>query len=321
MSTPYAADPANVRRLAGKITDVESEVSSLQSELEDANRSHREDIADLQGLLTDRTYEIEELQSTVSSMETELGLLTKQVASIADRSAWLERHIRASGTAKDADFDSQPTSLHVAIDAVHRGHSLHEQLIDDSHRWFLERTIEEAAAREEQAKGLTAAALAANKILISTAYDTTEHLAAAERFRTAYDQRQKLLVVHSEKAVALDESRRELLAANTFRDTSSSDIAAGQAAERSLRTRMRTLVADAIGSGALPPVWFSTGLGVTAPRDDPDGWLDLAANVLAHRALYDISDPVLALGPPPHTTASAVEKRAHRRLYVQLQSL
>lgn len=61
-------------------------------------------------------------------------------------------------------------------------------------------------------------------------------------------------------------------------------------------------------------MWFSTALGVTAPHNGTDSWLDLATDVLTHRALYAITDPVLALGPEPDTTASTTERSVYRRL-------
>jgi hypothetical protein len=265
--------------------------------------------------------DLEQLHNTVSTIESDLESLTKQLAKIADRTAWMERHIRANGTARVADFDTHPTSLRELTTAVRRGQSLAAQLLDEQTRVSLERTLEQATKRHAKLEELTATALEANKVLVSTPYDTSEHQAAAAQFRTAFVERKKLAVTHSEKAVEVDTARRKLAAANKLRDTHAPDIEAGKTAKRVLRTRMRTTVVEAIGDGALPPVWFSTALGVAAPHDGTDTWLDLATDVLAHRALYNITDPVLALGPEPNTSASTAERTAYRRLTHQLQNL
>jgi chromosome segregation ATPase len=322
MSTPYSTvNSGELRRLTEKVRQIDAEIDSVRMDVEGLERQVRNDGDEHRGQLREHTYSIEQLQSEVSTVETELASLARDVAKVADRSAWMERHIRASGTARVADFDTIPPSVRLVVKAVHHGHQLTDQLMPEPTRWSLEFEITQAEQRHQRIEEFTAAALAANKVLVSTPFEASAHLDAADAFRTAFVERQKLVGDHIEKAATVQEARVALAAANKLRDTNASRIAAGDAAQRSLRTRMRTIVAEAIGDGALPPVWFSTALGVTAPRNRTDDWLDLAADVLAHRVLYAVTDPLLALGPPPDRKTHPHQATAHDQLTARLRNL
>ncbi|NLT55460.1 MAG: hypothetical protein GXX79_13055 [Actinomycetales bacterium] len=62
---------------------------------------------------------------------------------------------------------------------------------------------------------------------------------------------------------------------------------------------MRTLVAEAVGTAALLPSWFTTVLGPMPPAEHTDRWMEVATELLAYRITYRIGDPVVALGPEP----------------------
>jgi hypothetical protein len=47
----------------------------------------------------------------------------------------------------------------------------------------------------------------------------------------------------------------------------------------------------------LLPVWFTTVLGHQPPAEDTQAWLDTATALLTYRITYEITDPVVALGP------------------------
>lgn len=70
-----------------------------------------------------------------------------------------------------------------------------------------------------------------------------------------------------------------------------------------LTTRLRTRLVDAIDKGHLLPVWFATVLGMSPPPDAGD-WLEADTELLAYRATYDITDPVVALGAAPDPNES-----------------
>jgi chromosome segregation ATPase len=321
VSSTYGTDSTDLDRLTRKLDEVDHDLDSVRDDLESLTRQYRETVDELRRDVTVQGRDIKGLESEMSSTQTDVESVTKQVTKLAGSVAWLQRHIRASDTAREADFDNHPTSVHDLIDRARRGHARAARLLSDQARRGLERTLTEAATRREKIEQATATALAANKVLISTAYDTPEHQGAADRFRTAYSAREKLIATHNEQADAVSQARRKLAEANTYRDTHSAEIAAGETAEHSLRTRMRTTVADAIGEGALPPTWFDTAFGLTAPRDNTNSWLDLAADVLTYRALYGITDRVLALGPEPDSTDHSPSATTYRDLNRRLHTL
>lgn len=321
MSSTYGTGSTDLGQLTRRLDEVDSDLDTVRGEVETLTWQYRETVADLRRDITNQGREVEELQSEVSSVQTDLESMTKQVTKLLSRVAWLERHIRASGTAREADFDNHPEVVHEVIEAVRRGRRLAARLLSEHARRVLERTVTEATTRREEIEQATQAALAANKVLVSVAYDTPEHHTAVDRFRNAYTRRQKLIAIHHDKAATVSDARQKLAVADKYRDTHSAEIAAGETAERSLRTRMRTIVVEAIGDNALPPRWFDTAFGLTAPRENTSDWLDLAADVLTYRALYAITDPVLALGPEPDSTDLSTRATTYRDLKRRLRTL
>ena len=84
-------------------------------------------------------------------------------------------------------------------------------------------------------------------------------------------------------------------------------------------TRLRTNLIKAIERAELLPVWFDTVLGM-APPADADAWLRVGTNLLAYRATYGITDPVVALGPQTDAHSSKRRSQWHRKLTNELRA-
>jgi hypothetical protein len=92
----------------------------------------------------------------------------------------------------------------------------------------------------------------------------------------------------------------------------------GAGAAQTMRLRVRTTLAESLGASVLPPVWFTTALGITPPRRNAEDWLDTATEVIAYRITYRVTDPVLALGAPPNPSTPNQYQR-HQKLAGQLR--
>ncbi|MGH3998950.1 MAG: hypothetical protein ACRDTJ_16020, partial [Pseudonocardiaceae bacterium] len=115
------------------------------------------------------------------------------------------------------------------------------------------------------------------------------------------------------------EQARTWLAQNEqLRNAHAATIQAGKAAAQTMRLRLRATIAEALGEAALPPVWFTTALGITPPRSGANEWLDIATEVVAYRITYRVTDPVLALGTTPDTNTQD-QYQSHQELAGKLR--
>jgi hypothetical protein len=87
-------------------------------------------------------------------------------------------------------------------------------------------------------------------------------------------------------------------------------IARGQQAETALRLKIRTRLGKALADEELLPVWLTTALGPAAPATRTEQWVATVVDVLIYRLVYQVSDPVVALGTRP--TESAPHRGRYR---------
>lgn len=86
---------------------------------------------------------------------------------------------------------------------------------------------------------------------------------------------------------------------DNYRRTHAATIAEGEQAKVVLYRKLRQRITDAIGDRALFPAWFTTALGYSPPADGTTQWIAAAAELIAYRVTYAITDPAVALGPRP----------------------
>lgn len=322
MSTPIpAVDATTARKLTKEIQELNDELASVQNTVEELGERISSNRRDADDRVRDLSNDLELAAETLDQLGDVIETAVKDIKRVDDRTAWIERHIRASGAARIADFDSPAKAAASLVATVRRGAQLGAELLAPAVRQQLSRHVQQAHDRLRKIEDKTHLALDANNILVSTPYDDPSHLNAAQTFRHAFGIRQDLVKEHRDKATVVEQAQRKLDEDDELRARHAKEIAAGTQAGLSLRTRMRTVVATAVGSGDLPPVWFSTALGVSAPRANTDTWLDLAADVLVYRAVYSIDDQVIALGPRPQDSAHDPGQHAeHRDLSARLRA-
>lgn len=287
-----------------RIDELRAELESLQHTVNDNERTARDQADDLQ-------EKLEELESSI-------GEATSTLSRLGDRLGWVERHIRASGAATEVNFDDQAGELAPLVRKAKLGHQAQAHLLNDSDRRQLEASVALSDRQAQQINELTAAALQASATLTTTSYGQKEHADAAKAFRTAFTTRQAETKLHQQHQARAEQARTRLAQDDQLRNKHAATIRAGKAAAQTMRLRLRTTIAKALGEAALPPVWFTTALGVTPPRGGTDQWLDTATEVVAYRITYKITDPVLALGAKPDMN-SPEQYRWHQELLDKLR--
>ncbi|WP_199781419.1 hypothetical protein [Streptomyces sp. SPB074] len=305
-----------VRRLETQAGGMESELRALRSKLEEAEdlehelhrvrddlRSFEDDLGTVRGELSELD---DDVRSDIRDTEQALKRLTGRVQA-------LEAHLLAAGGAPLADLDTVDPQWKQLAQSAARGWNARSGLLTeyqrDAHRLKARQYEAALAERDEHRDKVMQAA----GILASTPRSSREFKQAATDFAVSrplaekHDQRARKLADTAESAqAALDQD-------DALRKTKTSLIEQGEKAERKLNWLLRGRLADAIRDRAVLPMWFVTALGPVPPARKTQEWMELAAQVLAYRVTYEITDQVVALGAKPGTY---VQRRTewHREL-------
>ncbi|HWR47320.1 MAG TPA: hypothetical protein VN327_06865 [Pseudonocardiaceae bacterium] len=290
--------------LDDRIDELRGELESLQRTVDDNERTARD--------------QADELQEKLEELESSIGDATSILSRLGDRLDWVERHIRASGAATEVTFDDQAGELAPLVRKIRQGQQAQAHLLIDSDRRQFEASLARSDHQARRIDELTTAALQASATLTTTSYGREEHTAAAKAFRTAFTTRQTEIKLHQQHQARAEQARTRLAQDDQLRNKHAATIRAGNAAAQTMRLRLRTTIAKALGEAALPPVWFTTALGVTPPRGGAEGWLDTATEVVAYRITYKVTDPVLPLGTKPDMNNSD-QYRWHQELVNKLR--
>lgn len=300
-----------LERQQHRFDDLDYRLDNLRGELESLQRT----VDDNERTTRDQT---DELQDKLAKLESDIGNAARALSRLGDRMDWVERHIRASGAATEIQFDDQAGELAPFVRKVKQGQQAQAKLLTDFDRRQLEGSVALFDQQARRIDELTAAALQASATLTTTKYAEQEHPPAAKAFRTAFTTRQSETKQHRQQQIRAEQARTRLAQDDQLRNAHASTIRAGKSAAQTMRLRLRTTIAEALGEAALPPVWFTTALGVTPPRSGANEWLDIATEVVAYRITYKVTDPLLALGAKPDTNTQD-QYRWHQQLADQLR--
>lgn len=236
------------------------------------------------------------------AQQEHLETVEHRLKRLADRVAVLERGALATTTER-ADLDTvTPTDRKLARSAQ-RARQLRSRLLPQGTRAAQRQQIRHLRARAE-ALGEAEQALvdAARGVAQLRTRDprTDEHRAAQATYQRAVTR------LRSARSAAPDTWRQQVqrLEGELAEDTKlqakhGADITAGEADWRKLCTRLRARLDNAVDSGRALPVWFTTVLGPTPPAENTNTWAEVATQLIAYRVTYNVTDKVVALGPPP----------------------
>ena len=283
------------------------------TELHHAVLQLRNDVEDLGSAIADLPDRFDTLNSSLTDVRNALHLVERRseeteltaqdlaalVKRLNARVEWLERNIRLQADVPEAELDALDRRELELAQVAEEGHLAKAGLLQAANRSSLEAAVSAHAAAVRQHSHHREAAIGASEVLADTHRDDPRHAAAVEEFElavTGLDETRKRL--QSLAAPALEAA--ELLAADEENQVAVADVVAeGERAWAALQVRLRARVADAVGGGALLPSWFTSVLGPMPAAQDTRAWMDVATSLLAYRATYAVTDPVIALGLPP----------------------
>jgi polyhydroxyalkanoate synthesis regulator phasin len=245
--------------------------------------------------------QLEELVDGVGTAKRETESLTEQVARLSERVNWLEGLVRHAELVEDADFDSFDAEERRLAAAALTGRAAQGRLLAEGVRAGKRALIAEVEQAERENRAAVTAGAAAAKRMGEAAPGTAEHNMAVSAFKAARKSLDDSGKRWTSKKDLAETYRAELEEDERNRRELASVIGKGQRAGTELATRLRTRIVEAVGRSALPPRWFVSVFGPTAPADklERDRWLTAATEILVYRLTYKVTDPVRALGPEP----------------------
>ncbi|WP_238783333.1 CopG family transcriptional regulator [Streptomyces monomycini] len=289
-----------------RIDRVKREVTSELSDVSDKLHDLENSVDELEGIprrVDSLEYDLQEAKEETerldSDLRAEISGVESSVSRLTTRVAALERHLRQAKGAVVADLDDRGGELHALALIVEKGIAAQSGLLTDYQRATLQMAgtrLHSAleARRQHRHTVLTAAA-----VLAGTPAGDPKRKAAVLDFQTSAPKAREVHGRIAQLRADSQKSERQLAADDALRARHRKTIDAGQRADTKLRMRLRSRLSDVLSGTDLMPVWFHTAFGPMAPARGANDWLDTATDVLAYRATYKVTDPVVALGPPP----------------------
>jgi len=278
----------------------------------------------LDGQLGHIRRQLERVEGRAADVDRALGELGAVVKRLNARVEWLERHIRLheAGTLV-VELDDVDPALGRLAAVAEVGLAVRAGLLSAAERSGLHTTIEARAGAIDDRDARLAEALAASVTIAGTAYGRTEHREAITAFRAAVEAMRSAAGRADDLAAEAEEAEQRLAADEERLAMRADVIADGERAWEALLDHLRARIADAVGEGALLPAWFTSALGPIPPAEDTGPWMDAATELLAYRVTYEVSDPILALGPEPTGEEGEGGRRRgwHHRLRRRLREL
>lgn len=309
---------ADLRRLRSRL---ETEIERTRAELGEDIRSVRgrvEQFADGYASVAELRGEV---HGQISGLESELAGLARMVTLIGQQVQWLQRQIMATGAAETYDPDEASAASRTLAARVEEAELLRDRLLPDDRRRQLEGVVGEFATWRRRWRQQADEALAASAILAETRPGESRHSQGRRLFSAARGQLDRLTRLHDPLAERARQAADRLQADDAERDRSGAQIEAGESAWRTLETRLRTALAEAVDRGAMFPTWFTATLGLAPPADALQSWLDTATDLVAYRITYRVTSPVSPLGDRPPADASLRRHRWYGRLHTDLARL
>ena len=298
-----------VADLAGRVRDLDQTVDAVVGELP----AIADAVARIDGEVARLQAERTETGSALSRHEAQLRELTAAVKRLATQVAWIERHIRSTGSARSVSLDHRDPELSSLAATGEAGRRAGQELLAP----FVRSSVEGAVRGHRDA---LAQRLSAGRDLLQACGLLVESRRGDEAFtraRTGYQRARAALLVAERQVASLEAEAKagvvRLAEDDEARRRGRAGIDAGERAEAQLLTRIRTKLASAVGDGALLPAWLTTPLGPMPPADSAQRWMEVAAGLIAYRITYGVDDEENTLGDLPRT-APAHRRRWHEEL-------
>jgi len=238
--------------------------------------------------------EQEELRRQAERGLRELGLRADR---IEGECQLLEGLLRRQHGYVPVDLDAVPVALGPLVEDVREAERIRSSLLDDHARTAHRRRITDFEDRERELARARQRTLEASRALAAAKAGRWAFRRAATRYRSA--------------RAALSEHEAALALTKTARDAAEHELRRDAAQQQALRAHPGTSVADrlvthvrdrietAVAEHELFPAWFTTVLGHRPAVTRAAEWRDTAVQLVLYRITYEVTDVVVALGPPP----------------------
>ncbi|MGW3810185.1 hypothetical protein [Micromonospora sp. NPDC005113] len=234
----------------------------------------------------------DELADDVAEVEAAVKALTATIG-------WLERRVRAEQNITPINIDHADKAMRDLADRALRGRQSASILLSPHDRAIYERQVEALRQLRQRIRSSGEDALRHSATLATTERNSAEHRQAGVAFRTAHQAWTTARVQLTATTEAAEQARQALQKDDKRRAVHGPNVMTGDAARATLQSKLRERLSTAITDAALLPSWFAIVLGHQPPATGTQDWLDTAVSLLMYRIVYVVSDPVVALGPPP----------------------
>ncbi|GAB3724428.1 hypothetical protein [Nocardiopsis nanhaiensis] len=275
--------------IARQFFDLDSTVDKAVDRLDDLER-HR----DLE--LPER---LDTIEATAEEARDELAEALKEIRGMRSHVRWLERVLAQTADLPQAHLDASDSTIEKLVARIKRGRVLETKVAPPGEltrlQWLIDRPdqlTDDLDALTDQASALSrplrdmAPGHADYRARVTAFSSLTHKIRAAQQ---AVEQAQQ-----QAKKVRQDKHQKE-----SVNSAVGPDILDGQRARTQLTRILRARVSEAITEVQRLPKWFTLALGHEPPRQGVEEWMPTAVDVIAHRLLRGIDDPVSALGSSP----------------------
>jgi hypothetical protein len=298
-----------IANVASRMRDLESTVLSLADDVPMLVEAVSRLDADIERLIDSR----KETRSTVARHDEGLRDLTGTVKRLAVQVAWIEQHLRSTGSVRTIDLDRPDPDLVALAATAEAGRAAAGVLLSPVERATLAAELAGHRAWLGRHRAALRDLLAACERLAAAGPDGAAHRQARADYLSARSRIEDAAASLDRGVGAAREGRARLAEDGVERQRTASAVAEGERAERELLTRLRTRIASAVGDGVMLPAWLTGPLGPMPPAGTAQRWMDVAAGLLAYRITYGVTDPADAVGEVP---SGAGERR--RRWHADL---
>ena len=306
---------------SGGVGPVVQRIRAEVEELAEAYTAIPPRITDLDNRLREIGMAMRDVERQVGEQDTAVHDLTALVKRLGARVEWLERNIRLTDSAEEADLDEVGPEETRLAEVAEQGHRAQAGLLAGSSRSGLESAVQAHQDAVQSHARHRDQALDACRDLAHLPWTDPRHRQAAERFQQERaDAERTRASIQDLAGPALQAAQQ--LAVDEERHREVADVVGrGERAWATLNGLLRSRLAEAVGSGNLLPAWFTAVLGPIPPMQDARRWMDAGTALLAYRVTYGITDPVLPLGPPPGAGSGPRRSSWHDQLTRQFREL
>jgi uncharacterized protein YoxC len=309
---------------AMELSALDQSVSGLRRDL-DALTERHETLDQQVNIIEMDTLEplrrsVTDLEETAEQLVDNLTQTRVAVRHLASQVQWLEHHVTTAAGLTPVQIDQASPDLRSLAAMAQQAREARAGQLSTWQRNQLQAQVSKHEQLGDQRQQLLKKAVAHSGTLVEVPASGDKHAVAVAGFRASVSQANLIAAQINSSNDSVAEARVRLAADDEYRQAHATAIAAGDQAQVALHRKLRQRITDAIGTRALFPAWFTTVLGYGPPADGTTEWIAAAADLIAYRITYAITDPAVALGAPPEPEQTT-RATLHEELTAKLRKL